>query len=259
MPILHRLRHLGLPFLAAVLLLVGTAPSARAANFSDPQKSDIEAIVKAYLLAHPEVVVDALGEYDKRQKMAETEQAGQAIAENRAEILSDKGGGVAGNPKGNITLVEFFDYRCGYCKKARPIVAELLKSDPQLRLVYKELPILGPDSLVASKAALAARAQGTDKYIAFHEVLMDSRGAIDENAIKTAARQVGLDVAKLTHDMNDPAIEATLKATNALATKLGITGTPSFVIGDTLIPGYAELEQLVAMVADARKACKGAC
>lgn len=259
MPIFHHLRHLGLPIVAAVLLLTGAAPLARAGDFTDPQKSNIEAIVKAYLLANPDVVVEALGEYEKRQKMAETEQAGLAIAENRAEILSEKGGGVAGNPKGNITVVEFFDYRCGYCKKASPILAELLKSDPQIRVVYKELPILGPDSLVAAKAALAARAQGADKYLALHEALMATRGAIDENTIKTAARQVGLDIAKLTRDMNDPAIEATLKATHALATKLGITGTPSFVIGDTLIPGYAELEQLVAMVADARKACKGAC
>ena len=259
MPFIRRLRRLGLPVLAAALLLMGAAPPAPAGDFTDPQKSNIEAIVKAYLLANPEVVVEALGEYEKRQKIAETEQAGQAIAENRADLLSDKGGGVAGNPKGNITVVEFFDYRCGYCKKARPTIAALVKSDPQIRVVYKELPILGPDSLVASKAALAARAQGADKYLAFHEVLMDTRGTIDENTIKTAARQVGLDVAKLTRDMSDPAIEATLKATHALASKLGITGTPSFVIGDTLIPGYAELDQLVEIVADARKTCKGQC
>jgi len=259
MPTLRHLRHLSLPILALGILLMGAVPPASAGDFSDPQKSDIESIVKAYLLAHPEVVVDALGEFEKRQKMAETEQAGQAIAENRAEILSDKGGGVAGNSKGNITLVEFFDYRCGYCKKARPIIAQLLKSDPQIRLVYKELPILGPDSLVASQAALAARTQGADKYLAFHDALMDTRGAIDENTIRTAARQVGLDVAKLTHDMTDPNIEETLKATHALASKLGITGTPSFIIGDTLIPGFAELDQLVQIVADARKACKGQC
>ena len=259
MPILRPLRHLGLPILILGFLMMGALPPASAADFSDPQKTSIEAIVKAYLLAHPEVVVEALGEFEKRQKMAETEQAGEAIAENRADILSDKGGGMAGNPKGNITLVEFFDYRCGYCKKARPIVTQLLKSDPQIRLVYKELPILGPDSLVASKAALAARMQGADKYLAFHDVLMDTRGAIDENAIRNVARQVGLDVAKLMQDMTDPNIEETLKATHALASKLGISGTPSFVIGDTLIPGFAELDQLVAIVADARKTCKGQC
>jgi protein-disulfide isomerase len=243
---------------AAALCLAGALPAA-ATSLSDAQKSDVEAIVKAYILAHPEIVVDALNAYEQQQKKAEQQQASQAIVENRAEILSEKGGGVAGNPKGDITLVEFFDYRCGYCRQAKPIVTDLIKSDGNIKLVYKEFPILGPDSVTAARAALAARFQGDDKYVPFHDALMNTKGTIDESTIHDLARQVGLDAAKLSRDMNDPTIDSQIKANHAIARKLGINGTPSFVIGDQLVPGFAELDQMKQIVADARKTCKGTC
>ena len=248
-------------FLAAsiMLALVALPRPSQAEGAPDAERARIEAIVKDYLLAHPEVVVDALGEFEKRQKAEDQRQASAAIVDNRAQLISEKGGGVAGNPKGDVTLVEFFDYRCGYCRQAKPMVADLLKAEPGLRLVYKEFPILGPDSLAAARAALAARKQGTDKYVPFHGALMNTRGTLDEAAIRAAARSVGLDADKLMRDAADPAIDQELKDNHALAAKLGINGTPSFVIGNNLLPGVGDLAELRRLVADARATCKGSC
>ena len=246
--------------LALVVSLLGPLSGAsRAEGAAAGEKARIEAIVKEYLLANPEVIVDALGEFEKRQKADEQRQASAAIVENRAALISAKGGGVAGNPKGDVTLVEFFDYRCGYCRQVKPVVAELLKAEPGLRLVYKEFPILGPDSLFAARAALAARNQGADKYVPFHAALMGTRGTLDDAAVRAAARSVGLDADKLMRDAADPAIEQELKDNHALAAKLGINGTPSFVVGNALLPGVGDLQELRRLVADARATCKGTC
>jgi protein-disulfide isomerase len=259
MTLVARLRGaLALAFaIAAVLVALPT--SAWAAPLTDAEKDEIRALVKDYLKAHPEVILEALDEYQAREKAKEAAAATKAIADNRARILSTDGGGVAGNPKGDVTLVEFFDYRCGYCRQAKAIVADFLKADPNVRLVYKEFPILGPDSVTASRAALASRRQGDDKYLAFHDALMNVKGSYNEEVIIATARQVGLDTSKLLKDMEDPAIEATIKQNRELAHSLGIEGTPSFVIGNTLVPGVADVADLKTLAAQARKECAGTC
>jgi protein-disulfide isomerase len=158
---------------------------------------------------------------------------------------------VAGNPKGDVTVVEFFDYRCGYCKRVTPVLKELMAGDPNLRVVFKELPILSPESNLAAKAALAAEAQG--KYLPFHEALMASDSSLSMPDILQLATALKLDTAKLQADMNKPEIQAAIQKNHALAQAVGITGTPAFIIGPELVPGAIELPALKELIAKARK------
>jgi protein-disulfide isomerase len=158
---------------------------------------------------------------------------------------------VGGNPSGDITLVEFFDYNCPYCRRVAPTVTDLIEDDPNLRLVYKEFPILGPGSQFAARAALASRAQG--KYSEFHETLMNAGRQVNEDSVIEIAREVGLDVDRLAQDMEDPAIEAAIARNLALANTLGITGTPSFVIGDEIVPGAVDRATLEGLITQARR------
>ena len=173
------------------------------------------------------------------------------VSDRRKEIFDDPAAPVGGNPQGDVTIVEFFDYRCPYCKQVLPSLQELLKEDHKLRFVYKEMPVLGPQSVVAARAALAAQRQG--KYEAFHSSMMATKGQIGEDTVYKVAGSVGLDVDRLKKDMAAPEIEQTLKANLALADALNIHGTPGFVIGDHIVPGAIDLDALKNMVADARK------
>ena len=166
-------------------------------------------------------------------------------------LFDDPDTPVGGNPEGNVSLVEFFDYRCPYCKQVEPALELLLRQDPQLRLVYKEFPVLGPASVTAAHAALAARKQ--NKYAAFHRAMMALKGQIDEEAVFAVANSVGLDVERLKHDMEAPDIDRILKANFSLADALDITGTPGFVIGDQIVPGAVGLDDLKQMIDAARK------
>ena len=213
-------------------------------------REQVEQIVRDYLLRNPEVILEAVQSLeDKRRAQAETAQRA-AVSAKRDAILKDPDAPVAGNPNGDVTLVEFFDYRCPYCKRVAEPLAELLKADRNLRFVYKELPILGPESVVASRAALAARAQG--KYQPMHDALMRARGTLDEQAVFRIAGEVGLDVGRLKADMARPEITAMLDRNLKLAKDLGLNGTPAFVIGDRVIPGAVDLDTLKQLVADAR-------
>lgn len=239
-------------------LLIAQAPGLALAETFDPAaRQEIRQIVKDYLMEHPEVILEAVQALQDRQEQQRADQAKGQIASFRDQLLRDARDPVIGNPKGDITLVEFFDYRCGYCKQAQPVLAELIKSDPKLRVVLKEFPILGPDSLVASKAALAALAQG--KYPAFHEALIATRGTLTDDKIMDVAKAAGLDTAKLKADMEKPEIAAHIGDVHGLAQKMEINGTPSFIIGDTLVPGAVDLDTLKKLVAEARKACAGTC
>ena len=163
----------------------------------------------------------------------------RALKSRASELKNDPTAPIAGNPNGDVVVVEFFDYRCGVCKRVLPIVLELLEKDPKVKLVYKEWPILGPESVFAARAALASRSQG--KYVAFHNEMMRAQGAFDEASVMAMAKRVGLDTAKLRKDMESPEIEAVLKKNFELADALRLNGTPSFVVGDTLIRGRAQL------------------
>ena len=207
--------------------------------------------VRAYLLEHPEVIYEAAQRYEARQRTAEQTEA-QTVVKTRAdEILRDPDSPVGGNPQGDITLVEFFDYNCPYCRQVAPIMEKAVAADPKLRIVYKEFPILGPNSTYAAKAALAIHRQG--KYLAFHQALMQGRGSADQARVLDAAAKAGADIERMKAEMDDPAIATAIEKNLALARDLRINGTPGFVVGDQIIRGATDLKTLQALIQDARK------
>ncbi|HRJ61358.1 MAG TPA: DsbA family protein [Azospirillaceae bacterium] len=240
-------------FAAAALSLAAlpfyTAPAA--AGVDEGDRPAIERIVREYLIANPEVLVEAMQALEQRQQTAADQKARAALKQNRQQIFNDDASPVGGNPKGDVTVVEFFDYNCGYCKAVHDDALKLVKDDGRLRYVYKEFPILGPGSVVAAKAALAARAQG--KYVEAHNALMSHRGRLDEAAVLRILGDAGLDVTKLKADMEAPAVAKAIESNLLLADKLGIRGTPAFIIGDELAPGAIKLDEMKRMVAEARK------
>lgn len=222
-----------------------------AAGVDEGDRPAIERMVREYLIANPEVLVEAMQALEQRQQTAADQKARAALKQNRQQIFNDDASPVGGNPKGDVTVVEFFDYNCGYCKAVHDDALKLVKDDGRLRYVYKEFPILGPGSTVAAKAALAARAQG--KYVEAHNALMSHRGRLDEAAVLRILGDAGLDVAKLKADMEAPAVAKAIESNLLLADKLGIRGTPAFIIGDELAPGAIKLDEMKRMVAEARK------
>ena len=216
---------------------------------SDLSKSDVEKIVRDYLIANPEVIQEAIQALQAKREAAENERTKAAMALHGDALRAHPMTPVSGNTSGDVTVVEFFDYQCGYCKRSLASMVGLLKSDKNVRVVWKELPILGPASRFAARAAMAAKKQG--KYFEFHVVLMGARGRLTEQKVMDAAKDVGLEVTQLRADMKDTTIEVYLNETKQLATALGIRGTPAFVIGDTLIPGAideAGMKQIIAQM-----------
>jgi protein-disulfide isomerase len=226
----------------------GRAP---AAELSPAQRQEIEQLIHDYLIKNPDVLIDALRGAEAKLNREADAKAAQALKDRHREIFDDPATPVGGNPKGDATIVEFFDYRCPYCKQVQPAMQKLLQQDPQLRIVYKELPVLGPVSVKAAHAALAARKQG--KYDAFHTEMMAARGQITEATIDKVAASVGLDLDQLKKDMAAPEVEQAIKRNLKLADALDIRGTPAFIIGEQIVPGAVELETLKDMVANARK------
>jgi protein-disulfide isomerase len=206
--------------------------------------------VRAYLLTHPEVIMEAVATLERRNTAAQARQGRGAIRANRAALHATGVLPVAGNAQGDVTVVEFFDYRCPYCRQAFVQVKALLAADPGVRLVFKEFPVLGPDSIFASKAAVASVKQG--KYMAFHEALMAYRGKLDKAGVMRVAQSVGLNTMRLRANMNQAAVNATISSSSALARKIGINGTPAFVIGGEMVPGFITLDELKRLVSKAR-------
>jgi protein-disulfide isomerase len=233
----------------AIGLLCGSAALAEEAATTLP-RAEVEKIVRDYLMREPEVVYQAIQELQRRQAVAEAERQQQAVEANKAKLFSSGDDPVIGNPKGDVTLIQFFDYRCGYCRGMVPGLRNLIDKDKGLRLVMKEFPVLGPDSLVAARAALAAEKQG--RYRDVHLALMGSK-ELDEVSIKAIASRLGLDVGRLEADMSSEGVERVIEANAKLAGELGITGTPSFVIGGKLIPGAVEIAQLESLIAEQRQ------
>ena len=237
-------------WLGALLALTPAIPAA-AAEFTSDQRQAIEGIIRDYLQKNPEALLDALQAAKDKMEGEAHEKAAAVLAARRHEVFDDPDAPVAGNPKGNTSLVEFFDYRCPYCKQVEPSLDALLEEDRQLRFVYKEFPVLGPESVSAARAALAARKQ--DKYNVMHHALMALKGNIDEAALFRVASSVGLDVDRLKRDMAAPDIDRMLKANIALAGALDIRGTPGFVIGNEIVPGAISLEALKHLIDTARR------
>jgi protein-disulfide isomerase len=237
---------------ARACLMAGVMLGMAAAAQADEPKlpaAEVEKIVRDYLLREPEVVYEALQELQRRQTAAAAARQREAIAANQSELLDAAHDPVGGNPDGDVTLVEFFDYRCAYCRRVVPSMQALLDEDRDLRVVFKELPVLGPDSVRAARAALASRKQ--DGYVPFHFVLM-AADDLSMEGIRAAAAEVGLDPDRLESDMSAPDVLAAIEANYALANELGIEGTPAFVIGDQLIPGAVEKARLEQLIREAR-------
>lgn len=230
-----------------------TVTETGAGALTPAQAQEVLQLFRQYMSDHPEDIVGALEAYAEREESERNDQVHRTLAEGRAEIERDQGSFVGGNPDGDIAVAEFFDYRCSYCKRVHGTVQALLKKDRNLRFVYKEFPILGPDSVVAARAALAARRQG--KYLPYHNALMTARGSLDRGRILEIAADVGLDVARLERDMTDPEIEKTIGRNHALAQRLNIGGTPAFVIGDEIIAGAADLNRFTDLIDLARTKC----
>jgi protein-disulfide isomerase len=216
-----------------------------------PPKDELERRIHDYLMAHPDVITQSVNQLEARQRTKDETEV-QAIVKSRAdEIFRDPATPVSGNPNGDVTLVEFFDYNCPYCRQVASVMTKAEQADPQLRIAYKEFPILGPNSTFAAKAALAANKQG--KYVAFHKALYEVHGAVDPGKVKEAAMAVGLDMDRLNADMADPAIRAEIDRNFTLAQALRINGTPGFVMGDQILRGATDLEALQGMIRAARE------
>lgn len=228
--------------------------AAGAKVFSAEQKKAIEDIVKEYLLANPDVFLEIQTALEAKMEKIQAEKLKAALTSNAADIFRRPTAAVAGNPKGDITVVEFFDYNCGYCKKSFPDISKLIEGDKNVRVVFKELPILSKQSEEASRVALAARMQG--KYWEVHRAIFETRGPSSEaTALKAAEKVAGIDMAKLKADMNSQEVNNELAKTKELAAKMGINGTPHFLVGDRSIPGAPEnlLEQIRSNVGELRK------
>lgn len=233
---------------AAFAIASATLPSGARSGSDAPAM--FERKVRAYLLSNPEVIMEAVATLQRRKEADRIQQQRAAARADRAALHDSGIVPVAGNPEGDVTVVEFFDYRCPYCRRAYQEVKALMASDPKVRVIYREFPVLGPDSVYASRAAVASVFQG--KYLAFHDALMTYAGRLDPDAVMEMARKVGLDRARLEADMNKPAVGAVIAEGHALAKRLGINATPTFVIGDALVPGYMDADTLDSFVQKAR-------
>lgn len=227
------------------------ASAVKADDIPAAQRGAIEGIIHDYLLKNPDVLIEALHNAEEKLNHEADTKATNALSNRASEIFNDPATPVGGNPKGDVTIVEFFDYRCPYCKQVLPELQVLLKEDHELRFVYKEFPVLGPASITAAHAALAAQRQG--KYEAFHTAMMATKGQITEDTVYKVAGSVGLDVDRLKQDMKAPEIDQALKANLALAEELNIRGTPGFIVGNKIVPGALDLDALKNMIAEARK------
>jgi protein-disulfide isomerase len=247
------IRRMAIPI--AVAMVVALPAAAPAQSFSPDQRQEIEGIVKSYLLAHPELLQEVINALDKQQKEAAAEKARTSIKSNNATLFSSPHQVVLGNPHGNVTMVEFFDYNCGYCKHALPDMMKLLQNDPNLRFVLKEFPVLGEGSVEAAHVAVAARMQDPTgaKYIEFHQKLLGGRGAADKVRALAVAKEVGFDMGRLMKDMDSDEVKTTIAEDIKLADAIGVDGTPSYVVGDELVVGAVGFDELQKKIAALRK------
>ncbi len=242
----------------AALALATVAPAAQAGGFdltemTDTEREAFHAEVRAYILSNPEIIIEAVQLLEERQAAAGAVDDGELIAANAAEIFDSDSDWVAGNPDGDVTLVEFADYRCGFCHRAYPDLMELIERDEDVRLIVKELPILGPDSELAARFAIAVLQEaGDDPYAGVHDALMTHSGAISEDMLLGLSDNLGLDTDAIAERMHSEAVDEVIEENRALAQRLGIEGTPSFVLEDQMMRGYVPLAAMEEMVAGLR-------
>ena len=251
-------RWLSVP--VAAVALTAALPLAHAAEFTDAQKTEIGSLVKSYLIQNPEVLRDAMVELEKRDKAQEAAKREGTVRDQSAALLNSPYNEVVGNPNGKVTLVEFFDYNCGYCKRALDDMAKLMKTDPNLRVVLKDFPVLGPGSVEAAQVAGAVRAQlKGDKFWAFHYKLLATHGPVGKAQALAAAKDLGVDMDQLAKDMGKPEIKAAIQQNMQLADSLSLTGTPSFVVGPEVVVGAVGYDELKDRVDNVAKCGKATC
>jgi len=238
--------------LAPMIALTLLGPLAAAAEEMDEDR--IKSLVYEAIRENPGIIMEAVRLLDEQQQREQAAAAGATLSTIRDQLEQDPNAPVLGNPEGDVTVVEFFDYNCPYCRRAMPQVDALIEQDENVRLVYREWPILGEGSVFAARAALAARKQG--KYEVFHEAMMGMNGRAEEASVIRIAGEVGLDIEQLRQDMQAPEVDEHIATSMELTRALGFTGTPSFVIGDELIGGLVQAEVLVQHVNTARDAQK---
>lgn len=239
--------------LAALPAVAQEATPSQSSPFTDAQRAALHAEIRAYLLDHPEIVMEMVQKLDQKQKEATAETDRDLVAQNVDAIFDDGFSWVGGNPEGSFTIVEFLDYQCGFCRKAQPDVRALLGEDGDIRLIVKELPILGPGSELAARAAVATLvSQGPDQYAALHDRLMAIQGPIDDTILDATLVDAGLEPAAIRAAMEDPEVERRLQATRSLAETLAISGTPTFVFDNRMVRGYLPLPQMQELVAALR-------
>lgn len=244
----------------ALLRHAGFSPTLAAGETKAPDQARIEQVLRDYLPKHPDILVEMTNELDKKQAAEQEAQQQKAIGEHADLIFRSPATFVGGNPNGDVSVVEFFDYNCGYCRRAMPDVVKLVDKDPKIRLVLKDLPIFGEESEDAAKGALAAMKQG--KYFEMHQKLFSESGKANKEKVLKIAKELNLDVDKLQKDMDDPSVKQALEENKALAEKLGLQGTPLYLIGDKVLPGAPDdlYDQLEKHAAEIRaKGCTTTC
>jgi len=243
-----------LSLIAAALLAASPVLADGLTDMTDAERAAFREEVKTYLLENPDVIIEAMTVLQEREDAAAADRDLQMMAENKDAIFNSAADWVGGNPQGDITLVEFMDYRCGYCRKAYEEVEELVKSDGNIRFVMKEFPILGEQSLLSSQFALAVKMlYGEEAYKAAHDALITLRGDATAETLATLAAQLGHDPAAVAAKMADPAVMEVIKANHELATTMEINGTPTFVIDETMVRGYVPLDGMRQIVEGQRK------
>jgi protein-disulfide isomerase len=244
----------------ALALVIGLAAPLRAGELSAEQKSDFGKFIREYLVANPEVIKEAIEELDKREKAAEAAARDKTMTKEADRLFNSPNQAVVGNPDGDVTLIEFFDYNCGYCKQSLNNVAKLIDGDPKLRVVLKDFAILGTDSVEAAEVATAVRRQAKGaKFWEFHRRLLTTRGHIGKAQALAVAKELGLDVDQVEKDMKSPATKEALAEVDALAEQLRFTGTPSWVVGKEAVVGGLSYADIKAKIDNVRKCGKSAC
>jgi protein-disulfide isomerase len=234
------------------ILAMASVPlsSAKAQELSEAEKTEIRALIEEYLKDNGEVIIDSVNSYQLRAQEEQQAQAAERVQEFVAGLDGRENLAVAGNPDGDVTVVEFFDYNCGYCHRALDELQTVLDDDDDVRVVLMDMPILGPTSLEAAKWALAAERQG--KYWEYHQAIMNHAGQKDAAALEKLAEKVGLDIKQLKDDKDSDEIEARLQENIALAQSMGINGTPGFIIGDSITPGFIPAAQMKDLIKEER-------
>jgi protein-disulfide isomerase len=248
-----RVKPFGVSMRLALALFLALATPAMA-DMTDAERTAFRAEVRAYLMENPEVLAEAMNELQARQDAAAAQADLKLVADNKAAIFDDGVSWVGGNPNGDVTIVEFMDYRCGYCRKAFSEVDELVKSDGNIRFVVKEFPILGEQSLLSSQFAIAVRQlHGDAAYLNAHNALISLRGDATPQSLGLLAADLGLDPAPIIAAMASPAVKAVIDANHALGGTMQIDGTPTFIVDGTMLRGYLPLDDMRKVVAEERK------